>query len=60
MTDDSSFPTVGSDTKVNMLAGGDVFAFRTAGGKVGLVKVNSTSGTIAADREIDIDVKVQQ
>lgn len=61
MINDADFPaTVGTDTKVNELAAGNVFAFKTLTGKIGLVKVNDTMGSAAASRAIDIDVKVQQ
>jgi hypothetical protein len=52
--------TGAADTKLNMLATGNVGAFVTAGGKHGLFKVVSIAGTSGADREITIDVKVQQ
>lgn len=61
MTDDANFPTItGNATKVNMLAAGTVFAFETVAGKVGLVKVVSTSGTSATTRAIRIAVKIQK
>lgn len=61
MTDDANFPTItGNATKVNMLAAGKVFAFETVAGKVGLVKVISTSGTSPATRAIRIGVKIQK
>jgi hypothetical protein len=52
--------TGAADTKLNMLATGNVGAFVTEGGKHGLFKVVSIAGTSGADREITIDVKVQQ
>lgn len=61
MIDDRDFPTsTGVETKINMLGAGDVFSFLTVDGKFGMVKVNSVDGTVAGNRAIDIDVKVQQ
>ncbi len=45
-------------TKVNSLAANNVLAFITAGGKKGMIKVESISGT--TDGTITISVKVQQ
>lgn len=47
-----------ADTKSNKLASGSVFAFVTAAGKKGLIKVTAVSGT--QDGSITIDVKVQK
>ena len=47
-----------ADTKSNKLASGSVFAFVTASGKKGLIKVTAVTGT--QDGNITIDVKVQK
>ena len=44
----------------NMLAAGNVVAFKTASGKLGLFHVQSVDGTTGTDRSITINVKVQQ
>ncbi len=62
ITDDATIVTEAtgaSATKVNALAVGNVFAFETVGGKKGLVKVKTISGTVATDRAIEIDIKIQ-
>lgn len=45
---------------VNTLAVGNVVAFKTAGGKLGLFHVQSVDGTTGTDRSITINVKVQE
>lgn len=58
MTDDANFPAFsGSSSLENNLAVGDVIAFETVGGKVGLVHVAAI--TTGATGTITIDVKVQ-
>lgn len=49
------FPT---EQRVTALAVGDVFAFKTAGNKLGLAKVTAVTGTTAGS--ITIEVKVQK
>lgn len=63
LTDDATIVSEASGasaTKVNALAVGQVFSFTTAAGKKGLVHVSAIGGTMASDRSITIDVKVQQ
>ena len=50
--------TTYSDTKETQLAVGQVFAFKTAAGKKGLVNISAINGT--ASGSITINVKVQQ
>lgn len=58
MTDDSSFPAfAGTSSLENQLSVGDVLAFETVGGKVGLIHVAAI--TTGATGTITIDVKVQ-
>ncbi len=45
---------------VNTLAAGNVVAFKTAAGKLGLFHVQAVEGTTGLDRSITINVKVQQ
>ena len=47
-------------SKANALANGDVFAFKTAAGKRGFVKVKTITGTAGTSGSVEIDVKVQQ
>lgn len=49
-----------SGSFVNMLVSGNVVAFKTAGGKLGLFHVQSVDGTTGTDRSITINVKVQK
>jgi hypothetical protein len=50
-----------SDTKANMLAQGDIFAFQTAGNKYGLCKVvDETGGNTSGQGEMHIQVVVQK
>ena len=49
-----------STSMVNTLAAGNVVAFKTASGKLGLFHVQSIDGTTGSDRSITINVKVQQ
>ena len=59
MSDDADFPAfTGSLTKVNNLSVGNVFAFETVAGKVGLVHVSALNGTASGD--ITLNVKVQE
>jgi hypothetical protein len=51
--------TGAASTKISQLTVGKVFAFTTAAGKKGLVKVNSITGTNSTPGEISVDVKVQ-
>lgn len=62
-TDDSKIVAAAdgaASTKLNQLAVDQVGAFVTAQGKKGLFKVVSISGTAAADRAIEISVKIQK
>jgi len=53
--------TGSSDTKVNMLSAGDIFAFQTAGNKYGLCKVvDETGGNTSGQGEMHIQVVVQK
>ncbi|MCB0410264.1 MAG: hypothetical protein KDD29_08595 [Flavobacteriales bacterium] len=59
MTDDADFPAfTGSSSLENNLAVGDVIAFETVAGKVGLIHVSALS--TGATGTLTIDVKVQQ
>lgn len=49
-----------SASYVNTLAVGNVVAFKTASGKLGLFHVQSIDGTTGTDRSITINVKVQK
>lgn len=49
-----------SGSLVNTLAVGNVVAFKTAGGKLGLFHVQSIDGTTGSDRSITVNVKVQK
>jgi hypothetical protein len=49
-----------SGSFVNTLAVGNVVAFKTASGKLGLFHVQSVDGTTGTDRSITINVKVQK
>lgn len=57
MTDDGAFVDA-SETSATQLAAGDVIAFKTVGGKMGLIHVASIDGTDAGS--ITIDVKIQE
>lgn len=60
MTNDADFPaTVTAGTKANNLAADDVIAFKTADGKIGLIKIKAFTGT-AATGTMTVDVKIQQ
>lgn len=60
MDSDLEFPSdVSSDTKATMLATGDVIAFKTADGKIGLIKIKTISAQ-TANSTMTIDVKIQQ
>ncbi len=60
MTDDATISTIGTltDTKLTNVQNGSLYAFTTAAGKKGLIKV--TALTTGATGEISISVKVQQ
>lgn len=46
-------------SSVNLLTTGNVILFKTAGNKLGLIKVENLTGTTANDSQIDLSVAVQ-
>jgi hypothetical protein len=45
---------------VTALSANRIIAFKTVKGKIGMIKVNSVDGTLASNRTINFDVKVQK